>query len=293
VCSRVAVDTQGHHQHRNHLSKHLNNLPIIQRIFTRKRVITASAIALAVSAGLIVPAVVQSNALQAQSVAETTALSESNGVHKEQLAIYPRIAKERVDNVAQATLVHAHSVIAQSQSKTDVTPLTNAVAYLSNYNVLSAKVVIHMTQTTKDAITTTSAAAAEADRVAAQKAAAAAAAAAAQAAAAQAAAAANTPDGARATARSMAASSYGWGADQFQCLDSLWSKESGWRVEASNGSSGATGIPQALPGSKMATAGDDWATNAATQIKWGLGYIAGSYGTPCAAWSHSQASNWY
>jgi hypothetical protein len=280
---RVWADTQGHHKHRNHLS--LRNT-----LFTRKRVITASAIALAISAGLIVPAVVQSNALQAKSVAETTALSESNGVHKEQLAIYPRIAKERVDNVAQATLVHAHSVIAQTKSKTDVTPLTNAVAYLSNYNVLSAKVVIHMTETTKDAIATTSAAAAEADRVAAEKAAAAAAAAA-QAAAAQAAA--NTPDGARATARSMAASSYGWGDDQFQCLDSLWSKESGWRVDASNGSSGATGIPQALPGSKMATAGDDWATNAATQIKWGLGYIAGSYGTPCAAWSHSQSVNWY
>ncbi|WP_433862353.1 hypothetical protein [Streptomyces sp. L7] len=89
------------------------------------------------------------------------------------------------------------------------------------------------------------------------------------------------------------ASSYGWGADQFQCLDSLWSKESGWNYQASNGSSGATGIPQALPGSKMATFGSDWATNATTQIKWGLSYIKGSYGTPCNAWSHSQAMNWY
>lgn len=85
----------------------------------------------------------------------------------------------------------------------------------------------------------------------------------------------------------------GWGEDQFACLDALWSKESGWRADAHNPSSGAHGIPQALPGSKMASAGADWATNPATQITWGLGYIAGRYGTPCAAWAHSQAKNWY
>jgi len=277
---REVAHAQGEHQHRNHLS-------LRKALFTRKRVITASAIALAVSAGLIVPAVVQSNNLQAQSVAETTNLSESTGLHKEQLAVYPRIAKARVDNVAQATLVHAHAVIDQSKSKTDVTKLSNAVAYLSNYNVLSAKLVVHMTETTNDAIASTAAAAAEADRIAAEQAAAAAAQAAAQLAAA------NTPDGARATARTLAASMYGWGDAQYQCLDSLWSKESGWRYDAFNGSSGAAGIPQALPGSKMASAGGDWQNNAATQIKWGLGYIAGSYGTPCAAWSHSQSSNWY
>ncbi|MFT4258778.1 phospholipase [Microbacterium sp.] len=105
-------------------------------------------------------------------------------------------------------------------------------------------------------------------------------------------AAANTPDGARATAREMAASRYGWGEDQFQCLNSLWNKESGWNYRAYN-SSGATGIPQALPGSKMSSAGADWADNAATQIAWGLGYISSVYGTPCSAWEHSQAVNWY
>jgi uncharacterized protein YabE (DUF348 family) len=84
----------------------------------------------------------------------------------------------------------------------------------------------------------------------------------------------------------------GWGADEFSCLVSLWNKESGWRVDAAN-PSGAYGIPQALPGSKMASAGADWQTNPATQITWGLQYIAGVYGTPCAAWSHSQATNWY
>ena len=66
----------------------------------------------------------------------------------------------------------------------------------------------------------------------------------------------------------------------------------GWRVNAAN-SSGAYGIPQALPGSKMASAGADWQTNPATQIAWGLGYIAGRYGTPCGAWDHSESNGWY
>jgi hypothetical protein len=97
---------------------------------------------------------------------------------------------------------------------------------------------------------------------------------------------------AQATARGMLAG-YGWGDDQFGCLVSLWNKESGWNYQAYNRSSGATGIPQALPGSKMASAGADWQTNPATQISWGLGYISGRYGTPCGAWSHSQSVGWY
>lgn len=102
----------------------------------------------------------------------------------------------------------------------------------------------------------------------------------------------NTPAGAKEFARSYAADQYGWGADQFSCLESLWTRESGWNYQAYN-PSGATGIPQSLPGSKMATFGDDWQTNAATQIKWGLDYISRGYGTPCSAWGHSQATNWY
>ena len=85
----------------------------------------------------------------------------------------------------------------------------------------------------------------------------------------------------------------GWGEDQYNCLVSLWAQESGWRVNAMNTSSGAYGIPQALPGSKMESAGADWETNAGTQIEWGLGYIAGRYGTPCGAWAHSEDSGWY
>jgi hypothetical protein len=86
--------------------------------------------------------------------------------------------------------------------------------------------------------------------------------------------------------------SFGWSSSEFGCLVSLWNLESGWNVYASN-PSGAYGIPQALPGSKMASAGPDWQSNAATQIRWGLGYIKSLYGSPCGAWSHEQASGWY
>jgi hypothetical protein len=87
--------------------------------------------------------------------------------------------------------------------------------------------------------------------------------------------------------------SYGWSSSQFSCLDDLWNAESGWNVTASNPSSGAYGIPQALPGSKMASAGPDWESDATTQIKWGLGYIKGLYGSPCAAWGHEESVGWY
>lgn len=98
------------------------------------------------------------------------------------------------------------------------------------------------------------------------------------------------------TPRGIAASllgSYGWDSGQFSCLESLWTRESGWNPYAENSSSGAYGIPQALPGSKMASFGSDWATNATTQIKWGLWYIRASYGSPCGAWSHSESYGWY
>ena len=85
----------------------------------------------------------------------------------------------------------------------------------------------------------------------------------------------------------------GFDIDQFPCLDKLFKKESGWNQHASNAGSGAYGIPQALPGSKMSKFGSDWKTNPATQIKWGLDYIEGRYSTPCGAWSHSQSTGWY
>jgi hypothetical protein len=87
--------------------------------------------------------------------------------------------------------------------------------------------------------------------------------------------------------------SFGWSSSQFSCLEPLWAHESGWSVSAYNAGSGAFGIPQALPGSRMASAGPDWQTDAATQIKWGLEYIKGTYGSPCGAWAHEEATGWY
>jgi hypothetical protein len=77
------------------------------------------------------------------------------------------------------------------------------------------------------------------------------------------------------------------------CLDRLWTKESGWNHKAENKSSGAYGIPQALPGNKMAAHGADWRTNPVPQIAWGLAYIKNRYQTPCGAWAHFQRTNWY
>jgi hypothetical protein len=87
--------------------------------------------------------------------------------------------------------------------------------------------------------------------------------------------------------------SFGWAQRQFPYLNWLWDRESGWNVYAQNPYSGAYGIPQALPGAKMATAGPDWRTSARTQIRWGLRYIRGTYGSPLRAWDHEVAYGWY
>jgi hypothetical protein len=100
------------------------------------------------------------------------------------------------------------------------------------------------------------------------------------------------PGSAQAIARDLVLAG-GMDEGEYQCLHALWAKESGWNHFAQNRSSGAYGIPQALPGAKMASAGEDWATNPETQIRWGLGYIDARYGSPCAAWQHSQQKNWY
>ena len=106
-------------------------------------------------------------------------------------------------------------------------------------------------------------------------------------------AAAATPSGSPQQIAQQVLGQYGWSSSQFSCLSPLWAHESGWSVSAQNPSSGAYGIPQALPGSQMATAGGDWQTNAATQIKWGLTYIQSRYGSPCGAWAHEQSAGWY
>jgi len=86
---------------------------------------------------------------------------------------------------------------------------------------------------------------------------------------------------------------YGMSTSQFGCLDNIWSQESNWNVHADNPNSSAYGIPQALPGSKMSSAGPDWQNNAETQIRWGLNYIKERYGSACSAWSFKQGHGWY
>jgi hypothetical protein len=102
-----------------------------------------------------------------------------------------------------------------------------------------------------------------------------------------------TPSGSPEQIAQQMLSKYGWSQSQFSCLQPLWYHESGWNPSAENPSSGAYGIPQALPGAQMASAGADWQTNPATQIRWGLNYIQSRYGSPCGAWAHEQADNWY
>jgi hypothetical protein len=94
-------------------------------------------------------------------------------------------------------------------------------------------------------------------------------------------------------ARAIMKSKYGWGSSQFSCYNKIIMRESMWKVHADNPTSSAYGIPQALPGRKMASAGPDWRNNPATQIKWGLGYVKSRYGTPCGAWGFKSSHGWY
>ena len=97
----------------------------------------------------------------------------------------------------------------------------------------------------------------------------------------------------REIARQIMKNKYGYGASDFTCFDNIIMRESRWRINATNPSSGAYGIPQALPGSKMASAGSDWRTNPATQIIWAIGYMKDRYGSPCQAWSFKRSHGWY
>jgi hypothetical protein len=101
------------------------------------------------------------------------------------------------------------------------------------------------------------------------------------------------PHGAKLVAKALIAEKYQWGEEQYSCLNKLWTKESHWNYKARNKVSGAHGIAQALPATKMEIVGTDWRTNPVTQITWGLKYINERYNTPCAAWSKFKRSNWY
>jgi hypothetical protein len=254
---------------------------IRRRRMGRKRLLIAGAIA---AAGLVVgTGFTVQNAVATQERIDATAALNATGLNTDQLGVYSGIAESKAHDNAEDTITVANETLAAVDGKVDASGLAASVASLSDYRTIPLDDLVERTRATKaEAAKAAEAAAAydaqqaEAARVAAE-----------------AAAAANTPEGARSFAADLAASSYGWSADQFQCLDKLWQKESGWNYKAYNASSGAAGIPQSLPGSKMATAGADWQDNARTQITWGLGYIKSAYGTPCSAWSHSQAMNWY
>src|SRR5829696_8556790 len=97
----------------------------------------------------------------------------------------------------------------------------------------------------------------------------------------------------REIARQILRNKYGYGEEQYSCFNNIIMRESMWDIDATNPSSGAYGIPQALPGSKMASVGSDWRTNPATQIIWGIGYMRDRYGSPCQAWSFKSAHGWY
>jgi hypothetical protein len=101
------------------------------------------------------------------------------------------------------------------------------------------------------------------------------------------------PEGAKEIAKTLTTNTYQWSDAQFTCLDQLWTRESHWNYKARNKSSGAHGIAQALPATKMEVVGTDWRTNPVTQITWGLKYIQERYETPCKAWSKFKRSRWY
>lgn len=208
--------------------------------------------------------------------------------------------RDRADDaiVAQA-IGNATAALTAANGKVDASALNTHLASLTTVKEQPMLTLFPLLAKLSAATNSVSGAVAEHDRLAAEAAAKAAAAAAAAKARAKAVPAAGSrpaapanPTEAQAIARSLLAA-HGWGDDQFGCLVQLWGHESGWRTNAGNPSSGAYGIPQALPGSKMAAFGADWATNPTTQIKWGLSYISGRYGTPCGAWDAFQSKGWY
>lgn len=104
---------------------------------------------------------------------------------------------------------------------------------------------------------------------------------------------ARTITGAKIVTKSIMASEFAWGTDQYNCLNRLWTKESHWNYKAHNYRSGAHGIPQALPAVRMESIASDWRTNPVTQIRWGLQYIGTRYDSPCKAWAKFKRSRYY
>jgi hypothetical protein len=189
---------------------------------------------------------------------------------------------------AYMTSVSAHGISAQAARPAGATSLQQAVLFDQVRAIEAHEAAAAKAAAAKAAKEKAAKAAAKADAAKAAKATAAA-----NAAVATQAATVTTPSGSPQQIAQQMLGQFGWSSGQFSCLQPLWQKESGWSLTAENPSSGAYGIPQALPGSQMASAGGDWQTSAATQIKWGLTYIQGRYGSPCGAWAHEQSAGWY
>ena len=247
-------------------------------------------------------------AAQNDRVAETRALTDAANIDVQQLDAHGGILEARAVKQAEDTLAGADDTIAAAQGKADATALAASVAALDDYKLLAPERVFALVDSTKVHAESVRGAVAEADRVAAEQAAAAAAAAKAAAdAAAAAAAAAEESSSSSSSSRPGAPANpirgaghrprHAPGRAAGATTSSAASSSSGTTSRGGTCTrptpSGAYGIPQALPGSKMATAGDDWQTNPATQISWGLGYITGRYGTPCGAWDSFNSQGWY
>ncbi|WP_394553195.1 lytic transglycosylase domain-containing protein [Agromyces sp. MMS24-JH15] len=243
----------------------------------------------------------------ARSEAETAALRVAAANDRTQLAVGSDILHARATGAADAAIAQATAVVAAAAGKADAAPLAATLDQLGAADLISPARVYELVAAAQAQSADVSAAVAEFDRVEAERRAAEEAARkAAEEAAARAAAEAGAggasggstprppanPSEAQQIAREMGAARYGWGDDQFGCLVAVWDYESHWNVYAQN-ANGAYGIPQALPGSKMASHGADWQTNPATQISWGIDYIHGRYGDPCGAWAHIESAGWY
>ncbi|MGO1770271.1 MAG: phospholipase [Microbacterium sp.] len=249
-----------------------------------------------VVAALVLGAAITGGVVAAAQPGIPTGSESSASAEQEEGPVALSIGNEAMDE-AETALSKAERALDGATAGVDTDRLASYVDKLSDYEDLPHVSVVGLTAdaaSEADAVVAETAqvreeAAAEKERAAQEKKKAEAAAAAVE----EAASAARTPEGAQDAAAEIAADEFGWGSGEFSCLSNLWSKESGWDYQATNGSSGAYGIPQALPGSKMDTVASDWETNPLTQIRWGLTYIADAYGTPCSAWGHSQAMNWY
>lgn len=194
-------------------------------------------------------------------------------------AVAQQVGAPASDSLANGSLSSLASAVDKSAAPTAVSAPSDAAINFSDLSVTSSA-------SPKPAATTPAPVKAEAESVTPETTASA------PAAAPAAPVAVDNPEAAKAFAAGELAT-HGWGADQMSCLNLLWQRESEWLTSAENASSGAYGIAQSLPAEKMASTGADWATNYQTQIRWGLSYIEGRYGSPCGAWGHSESVGWY